>query len=154
MITDINQAKLDFALECGVDYAVNTRDIILKEAVEQAFGNRKADVIVDCVAAPPVFQSILDAARPDSDIILTGNYKVDVPLFIPRIQRTEINLLGHMMYVREDYQDAIRLLYEGKINTEKFISQRWSFDEYPDAFIFADEHPMDYMKMIVKVMDL
>ena len=115
---------------------------------------RKADVIVDCVAAPPVFQSILDAARPSSDIILTGNYKADVSLFSPRIQRTEINPIGHMMYVREDFQDAIRLLYEGKINTEKFISQRWGFEDYPKAFIFADEHPMDYMKMVVKVTEL
>ena len=30
--------------------------------------------------------------------------------FRARIQRNEINLLGHMMYVREDYADAIRLL--------------------------------------------
>ena len=154
MVTDINQDKLDYALECGVDYAVNTKDISLKEAIEQCYGIQKADVIVDCVAAPPVFQTILDATRPDSEIIITGNYKANVNFFLPQIQRREVNIIGHMMYVREDYQDAIRLLYDGKINTEKFISQRWEFDEYPKAFEFADSHPMDYMKMIVHVSDL
>ena len=154
MVTDINQDKLDYALECGIDYAVNTRNVTLKEAVEQCFGMRKADVIVDCVAAPPVFQTILDATRPSSEVILTGNYKADVQLSIPRIQRREVNLVGHMMYVREDFADAISLLAEGKINTEKFISQRWEFDQYLDAFKYADANPLGYMKQIVKVTDL
>ncbi|MDO4261828.1 MAG: alcohol dehydrogenase catalytic domain-containing protein [Eubacteriales bacterium] len=151
MVTDINQEKLEYALECGIDYAVDTSRISLKEAIEQNFGVRKADVIVDCVAAPPVFQTIIEAARPDSDIIVTGNYKAPVSFEMPRIQRREINIIGHMMYVREDFADAIRLLAEGKINTRKLISQRWEFEQYPEAFAFADAHPLDVMKMVIKV---
>ena len=49
---------------------------------------------------------------------------------IPMIQRREIDVLGHMMYIREDFKDAIDLLYNGKINTDKLISQRYSFDKY------------------------
>ena len=151
MVTDINQDKLDYALECGMDYAVDTTKISLKDAIDQNFGVRKADVIVDCVAAPPVFQTILDATRPSSEIVITGNYKAPITLEVPRIQRREVEILGHMMYVREDFADAIRLLAEGKINTRKLISQRWSFEQYAEAFIFADAHPLDVMKMVVKV---
>ena len=151
MLTDINQERLDYALECGIDYAVNTKDITLKEAIEQNFGERKADVIIDCVAAPPVFQTILDAARPSSDIIITGNYKAPVTFELPRIQRNEINLLGHMMYVREDYADAIRLLEEGKITITKTVSQVYPFDQYPEALDFIDKNPEKVMKCIVKM---
>lgn len=151
MVTDINQTRLDYALECGIDYAVNTKNISLKKAVEKVFGERKADVIVDCVAHPTVFQTILDAARPNSEIVLTGNYKEPVQFELPRIQRNEISLNGHMMYVREDFADAIRLLKEGKITVTKTISQRYSFDQYKEAMAFADEHPNDVMKMIIKM---
>ena len=151
MVTDINQDKLDYAMECGMDYAINTTQITLKDAIEKYFGVRKADVIVDCVAAPPVFQTMLDASRPSSEIIVTGNYKAPVTLEMPRIQRREVEIIGHMMYVREDFADAIRLLAEGKINTRKLISQRWDFEQYRDAFIFADANPLEVMKMVVKV---
>lgn len=151
MVTDINQEKLDYALECGIDYAVDTSKISLKDAIEQHFGVHKADVIVDCVAAPPVFQTILDAARPNSQIVITGNYKAPLTFEVPKIQRREISIIGHMMYVREDFADAIRLLAEGKINTTKLISQRWSFEQYPEAFVFADANPLKVMKMVVKV---
>ncbi|MGI6031791.1 MAG: zinc-dependent alcohol dehydrogenase [Eubacteriales bacterium] len=151
MVTDINQAKLDYALECGIDYAINTKDITLKEAIEKTFGLQKADVIVDCVAHPMVFKSILEAARPNSDIILTGNYKEPCDFEVPLVQRREINLLGHMMYDREAFAEAVRLLCEGKITTSKTISQIFPFEKYPEAFVFADEHPNDVMKMIIKV---
>lgn len=151
MVTDINQDKLDYALECGIDYAVNTAKISLKEAIEQTFGVQKADVIVDCVAVPAVFKSIIEAARPNSEIILTGNYKEPVEFEIPMVQRREISLIGHMMYVREDFEDAIRLLSEGKITISKTVSQVLPFEQYQDGLKFADEHPLDVMKMIIKM---
>ncbi len=151
LVTDLLQHKLDYALECGVDYAMNTGEMTLKEAIYKCFGDRGADVIVDCVATPPVFNTILDATRPASEIVVTGNYKVPAEIFIPRLQRREISLIGHMMYVREDYADAIRLLSEGKINTSKLISQRWDFKDYQKAMEFGDAHPSEVMKMVVKV---
>lgn len=151
MVTDLNQAKLDYALECGIDYAVNTANISLKEAIENTFGARKADVIVDCVAIPAVFNTIMEATRPNSEVILTGNYKAPVTLDIPVIQRREISLIGHMMYVREDFEDAIRLLAEGKITASKTISQRYDFDQYPEALKFIENNPLEVMKVIVKM---
>jgi len=153
LICDILQEKLDYALECGIDFAANTAKIPLEQAILDAFGPQKADVIVDCVAAPALFESILQAARPNSEIIMTGNYKEPVRFEVPLMQRREISLIGHMMYVREDYADAIRLLSEGRINTTKVISQRYVFADYPKAFVFADEHPEQVMKMIVRLHD-
>lgn len=149
MITDLIQEKLDYARECNVDYAVNTSEISLKKAIEKCFGKRKADVIIDCAANPKVFQSILEAARPSSEIILTGNYKVPVTLEVPAIQRQEIELIGHMMYVREDFEDAIRLLEKGEIETGRTISHRFPFDKYPEALEFIDKHSGKIMKVII-----
>jgi L-iditol 2-dehydrogenase len=151
MVTDINQDKLDYALECGVDYAIDTSKISLKDAIIQCFGDRKADVIVDCVAMPRVFKSIIEASRPNSEVILTGNYKEAVELEIPMIQRREVNLIGHMMYVREDFEDAIKLLADGKITISKTVSQVYKFEEYPQALEFAEKNPLQVMKMIIKM---
>ncbi|MCL2381476.1 MAG: alcohol dehydrogenase catalytic domain-containing protein, partial [Treponema sp.] len=149
MITDISQSKLDWAGECGIDYCVNTGGKTLKEAIDENFGKRRADIIIDCAAVPVAFKSILEAARPASQIIITGSYKEPVEFTVPLMQRREISMIGHMMYVREDYRIAIELMAGGKIATEKTITKVFPFDDYKKAFEYADAHPDSIMKLLI-----
>ena len=151
MITDISQPKLDWAGECGVDYCINTGDKNLKEVIKDCFGMRRADIIIDCAANPAGFKSILEAARQCSEIIITGNYKEPVEFTVPLLQRQEISMIGHMMYVREDYRIAIDLLAGGKIATEKTITKEFRFAEYEEAFKYADANPDSVMKLLIKI---
>lgn len=151
LVADISDDKLEYAKECGIDFTANTSKVPLKEAIVNAFGDRKADVIVDCVAIPPVFVDIIEAARPNSEIIITGNFKAPVSIELPMIQRREVNIIGHMMYVREDFADAISLLNDGKITISKTITQTYKFDEYKEALDFINDNPMEVMKAIVKL---
>ncbi|GHV94959.1 putative zinc-type alcohol dehydrogenase-like protein YjmD [Spirochaetia bacterium] len=151
LITDISQGKLDWAAECGIDYCVNTREKNLKEVIGNCFGKDRADVIIDCAAVPAGFKSIMEAARPCSEIIVTGNYKEPVEFNVPLLQRQEVSMIGHMMYVREDYQIAIELLAGGKIRTEKTITRVFPFNEYAKAFEYADVNPDSIMKLLIMV---
>lgn len=153
MITDILQDKLDLALRCGIDYAVNTEKKSLADAVAECFGPDKADIIVDSAATPFVFQSIMEAARKASIVVISGNYKDAVPVDLTLLQRREITLLGHMMYIRREFDDALEQLSEGKIHTDGLITQEWTLEQYPEAFRFADEHPREVVKMVVNITD-
>ncbi|MCL2319768.1 MAG: alcohol dehydrogenase catalytic domain-containing protein [Treponema sp.] len=150
MITDISQPKLDLAGESGIDFCVNTKDKNLKEAIKECFGPARADIIIDCAATPAVFKSILEAARPNSEIIITGNYKEPAEFNVPLLQRQEISMIGHMMYVREDFRIAIDLLAGGNIVTEKIISKVFQFSEYENAFAYADAHADTVMKLLIR----
>ena len=154
MLTDISQSKLDWAAECGIDYCVNTRDKNLKEAIKEYFGAHRADIIIDCAATPVVFKAILEAARQSSEIIITGNYKEPVEFSVPLLQRQEITMIGHMMYVREDYRIAIELLANGKIATKKTITKVFPFSQYEEAFKYADANPDTIMKLLIKLAGL
>lgn len=151
MITDILQDKLDLALKCGIDYAENTKEQTLAQAIDKCFGADKADIIVDSAANPFAFQSIMDAARKASIVVLSGNYKEPVQLDVTQIQRREITVLGHMMYIRQEFEDGLRHLSLGNIHTEGLITQEWTLDQYAEAFRFIDDHPADVVKMIVKI---
>ena len=48
MITDISDLRLAKAKECGIDVCVNTKNKDFGEAMIEAFGPDKADVIYDC----------------------------------------------------------------------------------------------------------
>ena len=151
MITDILKDKLDLALKCGIDYAENTKEQTLAQAIDRCFGADKADIIVDSAANPFVFQSIMDAARKASIVVLSGNYKEPVQLDVTQIQRREITVLGHMMYIRQEFEDGLRHLSLGNLHTEGLITQEWTLDQYAEAFRFIDDHPADVVKMIVKI---
>lgn len=154
MVTDFLDSKLDYAKQCGIEYCVNTKDIGLTKAIENTFGDRKADIIIDAAATRGSFMSALDASRTSSEIIITGNYKDPMELEVPRLQRREVNLIGHMMYVREDFADAIRFLATGKVNTNGFVSQRFDLKDFDFAFNFIDGHPDDAMKAVIEIASL
>ncbi len=151
LITDFLDSKIQYAKACGIEYCVNTKDIGLVGAIEKAFGHRKADVIIDAAATKGSFMSALDASRTSSEIVITGNYKAPMELEIPRIQRREVSLIGHMMYVQEDFADAIRFLADGKVRTEGFISQRFGLRDLTTAFKYIDDHPNDIMKAVIDI---
>lgn len=154
MVSDINVKKLALAKECGIDFAINVAETNLKDAIDEHFGMRKADVIIDTAATRSGFKSILEVARRSSSIVITGNYKDPLEVEMPVIQRQEISLYGHMMYVREDFTDAIDFINEGKIHTEGFITGVYPFKKTLDAFHFIDEYPNDYMKLLIDVQNL
>jgi L-iditol 2-dehydrogenase len=151
LITDILDDKLALARRCGINHAANTKDTSLVHAILECFGADKADIIVDSAANPAVFQSIMGAARKASIVVMSGNYKQQVTLDVTQIQRQEITLLGHMMYLRREFDDALEQLSLGRIVTKGLITQEWTLRQYPEAFRFIDEHPGEVVKMVVRI---
>jgi L-iditol 2-dehydrogenase len=151
MVTDIMNQKLEYAQKCGVKNCINTKNKSLARAIDDTFGSRGADVIIDAVGIPASFEAALEASRPSSEIVITGNYKEPVQIELPRLQRREVNLIGHMMYVSQDYDEAIRLLYEGLVKVDGFITQRFALEELKSGFDFIDAHPNDVMKAVLSI---
>lgn len=151
LLTDVLDEKLAYARSCGLPYCINTKGSSLAQVVQTVFGEEGADVIIDAAGTPATFAAALDASSPSSEIVLTANYKEPVLLEVPRIQRREVNLIGHMMYVREDYQDAIRFLYEDKVHVEGFVTQRFAMENIVAGYQFIDANPEKVMKAIIEI---
>lgn len=151
IISDVIENKLRVAEQCGL-VPVDASKTSLKDAISREFGDfRKADVIIDCAASRGSFASAMEAARKSSKVIFTGNYKDTVDFDVPVIQRSEISLIGHMMYVKEDFTESIRCLAEQSIHTDGLITQHFPLSEYHKAFEFADEHPAEVIKMMIDI---
>ena len=151
IISDVIEKKLKVAEQCGL-VPVDASKTSLKDAISKEFGDfRKADVIIDCAASRGSFASALEAARRSSKVIFTGNYKDTVDFDVPVIQRSEISLIGHMMYVKEDFTESIRCLSERSIHTDGLITQHFALSEYQKAFEYADAHPADVIKMMIDI---
>lgn len=153
MITDINPIKLKIAKECGIDICVNTMEIALGEAIRQQFGEERADIIIDCAAVNASISSAINNARKASKIVIVGNFKQPVEIEMPLIQRQQIDLIGVMMYVREDYLDAIKLMDSGYITISSLISKYFNITEFEEAYQYIDKNGLDVMKVMLEVED-
>ena len=72
MITDISDLRLAKAKECGIDVCVNTKNKDFGEAMIEAFGPDKADVIYDCAGNNITMGQAIKYARKGSTIVLVA----------------------------------------------------------------------------------
>lgn len=151
LITDINQKRLDIAKKCGIHACVNTRERKLKEVIVEAFGDDEADVIIDCAGVKAIFTEALAAARCSSKLVVVANYKEPVEIELPLFQRREVDLLGIMMYVREDFERAIDLMAKKTINTSLLISDYFDIRKVDDVYPYIDNNMDTIMKVVIKI---
>ncbi|MBP2627833.1 MAG: Threonine dehydrogenase and related Zn-dependent dehydrogenase [Firmicutes bacterium] len=153
VLVDISQQRLELAKQCGIDVCVNSKDRNLADIIEEQFGSNGADVIIDCAGAVPLMEQMVQAARRGTNIVLTGNYYDKVPVELGLVQRREINLVGVMNYVAEDYEDTIRFIASGAIKLELLMSKYFDIKEYSEAYQYIDENMAQVMKVLLKVGD-
>ncbi|MCL2376233.1 MAG: alcohol dehydrogenase catalytic domain-containing protein [Defluviitaleaceae bacterium] len=150
LITDVQENRLKIAKQCGIVHTANAT-APLKDTIEAIFGRRKADVIIDAAATARTFHESIAAARPASEIIITGNYKEEMAFEVPLIQRREVNLIGHMMYTPDDFAEAVRLLAGGDVKTDALVSKSFELNDIAEAFKFVDDNTADIMKVVVEI---
>lgn len=140
MIADISDVRLALAKECGVDFCVNTAKADLDTAIVEQFGPNRADFILDCVGSAKTLEQAIRIARRGTNIVLVGNFYDFVPVELGLVQRRELNLIGDMNYVAEDYEDAIRFIADGKIKVDELISNHFAFREYASAYQYIEDN--------------
>ena len=140
MIADISDVRLELAKKSGVDFCINTQTTELETAILEHFGPNRADFILDCAGSAKTLEQAVRFARRGTNIVLVGNFYDFVPVELGLVQRRELNLIGDMNYLAEDYEDAIRFLAAGKIRVRELISNHFAFRQYDAAYRYIDEN--------------
>jgi L-iditol 2-dehydrogenase len=151
LITDISAYKLNKALACSLENTVNTALEDLNHAVMREFGPDKADVIFECVGAQATITQAIDNARKGSTIVLIGVFGSQPQVNLGFVQDRELTLTGTLMYQRKDYEQAIRLMDSGRLCLEPMITQRFSFDQYLQAYEAIEASQGEYLKVMIEV---
>lgn len=151
MITDVSDIRLDKAKECGVEYAVNTRNENFGEAMVRCFGSDKADVIYDCAGNNTTMGQAIQYARKGSTIILVAVFAGMASVDLAVLNDHELDLNTTMMYRHEDYVEAIRLVNKGLVALRPLISKHFAFRDYLAAYQYIDNNRESTMKVIVDV---
>ncbi len=151
LVTDISDTRLALARELGADYAVNTLQKDFGEAMLEAFGPDKADVIFECAGSDITMEQAIQNARKGSTIILVAVFGKRASVDLAKLNDSELDLNTSMMYRHEDYEDAIRFVKEGKIRLKPLQSAHFSFTDYQKAYEYIDANRETTMKVLIDV---
>ncbi|TCD64096.1 hypothetical protein EIP91_004538 [Steccherinum ochraceum] len=165
---DINQARLDFAVQQGfaeqahclpmVDKA-KTTDEQLRRAKENvmaalgAFGMPDGfDIIFECTGAEPCIQMSIHAAITGGKVMLVGMGSRNVTLPLSAAALREVDIQGSFRYANT-YPAALALLGSGKLpNIESIITHRFPLEKTAQAFDMLSRGRDDNGDMVIKIM--
>ena len=152
LVTDVSDYRLSVA-RSGADYAVNTGETDMEQALRDAFGSDKADVIYDCAGSDITMGQAIRCARKGSTIVLVAVFSKMASVDLAVLNDHELELNTSMMYRHEDYVDAIRLVSEGKVQLRPLMSRHFAFRDYLEAYQYIDENREMTMKVIIDVQE-
>ena len=151
IITDVSDFKLELAKKSGVAHTLNVAKNDLAKFVEEKYGPDGADVIYECTAAEAPLNQALDMARKGTRIVIVGVYGSQVSVNMANVQDREYELVGTLMYVHEDYVDAIRLVKEGKVNLGVLITDEFPLEKTAEAYKHIETNKDNVQKVILTV---
>jgi S-(hydroxymethyl)mycothiol dehydrogenase len=136
---DLDPRKLEWARELGATHVVDASKEDPVEAVRAATGGNGADVCIEAVGNPKVFEQAFFARDLAGTVVQVGvptpDMRIDLPMieFFGRGGRLKPSWYGDCLPSR-DFPMLVDLHLQGRLPLEKFVSETIALDEVEDAF--------------------
>lgn len=121
VISDPIESRLNLAKQLGITHVVNPTKASLHDFVWEKFPEG-ADVIFDGVANATTINECIETARKGTKIVVLGVPAGMVHVNLAFVQDRELELVGTLMYTREDYSRTIELIDAGVIKVDELIT--------------------------------
>lgn len=150
IITDVSDFRLEYAKKINIDYLVNVEKENLKDKIYKYFGNNGADIIFECVGVADTINQCINISRKGIKIIVAGVFSEKVEIDAGLIQDKELELIGTLMYQKDDFKSAINLIHKKKIDPTLLITHKFSFEKLPDAYDLIEHEKENFLKVMIE----
>lgn len=148
-ISEINENRLEFAEKLGFA-TLNPKAVDVAKTVHDRTGGKGADVVFEVSGSQPGVDLMTEAAATRGRIVMVAIHaskpQVDMFKFFWR----ELDLVGARVYLKEDYEEAMRLLEKGVVDCDAFITDIKQLDDIQGAFEELTSNPQA-MKSMIKI---
>ncbi|MDF9796478.1 2-desacetyl-2-hydroxyethyl bacteriochlorophyllide A dehydrogenase [Catalinimonas alkaloidigena] len=135
VVMDLNESRLKFAAETTDIHGtvVAGREDTLDKLREQFDGDLPT-VVLDATGNKHSMAKALEYAAPAGKIVFIGLFQGDFSFHDPYFHKKELTLMASRNALASDFKQIISMMEEGKINIDRWITHRSSFEEMVDQF--------------------
>ena len=148
-VTDLDDKRLALAKEIGATRIINAREDVVKKIREEA-GYEGIDVAFEAVGIEATLRTCMDVIRKGGKVVVIGVFGDESRIKSAILQDWEMELIGTLMYVRRDIEEAISILADGKFPSDKIIGKIFPLERVNEAFEWAREHK-ETIKTILEI---
>jgi L-iditol 2-dehydrogenase/threonine 3-dehydrogenase len=149
----LTTAKSDFRLaiarECGITETANLSSEPFADAVKRVFGAEGFQVGIEAAGAQGAVTDLIGGVENGGTVIIVGVFEENPVVNMGFLGEHELNVLGSMMYRHEDYEEAVRFIAEGRIQTTPLITSHFGFEQYLDAYHFIEAQGDKSLKVMI-----
>lgn len=148
--------SLDIALEIGADFAINTFEENVVDAVKDITNGEGADVVYESVGGKSTtFNDAIDILALGGRICIIGSFTQPQTLESRVAMRKEANIMWSWSYGMWDgiseYKISLDMLVDGRIDPQPLITHHFPLSDIGDAFAAAhDKETSGAIKVLVE----
>ena len=147
--TDVEDFNLAKAKELGAWTAVNVGRESLAEKVKEWTRGEGVDAAVIAVGVPSLIDESLGLVRKKGRVVLVALFDDKAAIDTFKIVSTEAEVVGSWVYTGREFQAAIDLMSQGRIETNSFITHRWPIERVGEALDLVDRRTEDLIKIVL-----
>lgn len=151
--TDINEYKLNKALESGADTVINANTYSL-DKFKRINNNRLADIVIVCAAARKAVEDAVSSVDRKGKILFFAVPEQDITIPSVRFWRDEITVTFSYGASPDDIQKAISLIKKRRVNVERMITHRIPLSDIGKGFQLASEAKTSLKVVLVPDQDI
>jgi L-iditol 2-dehydrogenase len=133
--TDVDEYRLKLAEELGADYTLNvqqnTPDDLIADLTQEGLG---ADVVYECSGAGAAAQQLLSLVRRQGRYVQIGLFGKPIAWDLDQVCYKELIVTGSNASVPAAWDQALKLMSSGAVQTKPLITHRFPVTEWETAF--------------------
>ncbi|MEQ8238079.1 MAG: zinc-binding alcohol dehydrogenase family protein [Cyclobacteriaceae bacterium] len=135
VVMDINEDRLDFCQKAlGVDGVINLTKEEPEQSLRNLFDGDLPTVVFDATGNPKSMMSSFSLPSHGGKLVFIGLFQGDVNFHDPSFHKKELTLMASRNAMSQDFDDIIKLIEQGKVDTTPWITHRASVDNVIDVF--------------------
>lgn len=148
-ISEINENRLTYVEKLGFS-VLNPKNDDVAKVIHERTGGKGADVVFEVSGSQPGVDLMTEAAATRGRIVMVAIHATKPKIDLFKFFWRELEMIGARVYLKEDYDEAMKLLADGVVDCASFITDIKSLNEIQDAFEALTTNP-NAMKSMIRI---
>lgn len=136
--TDINEYRLNKALEFGADYAINASKYSV-DKLKSINDDRLADIVIVCAGVEQAIGDALSSVERKGKLLFFAVSNSDIVIPSQRFWRDEITVTFSYGAGPDDLKESLELIESGRVNVREMITHRVALSDIKKGFKLVSE---------------